>query len=193
MADLNFLGKSDAVGGETLLQGVRPSISASGIVSAFFSFVSVGFFVGSIILMGGLFLFYRYQSTALSDLQAQQKAIEDDLRPELVNRLVFVDSLLSQVKTLLRSHVYTSNIFVFLENTVHSNAVVGNVTLAVDASKFDVIVTVPSYNVFAEQVRLFESSPFVERISFGSPQIGDRGIAFNVTLAVKPAIFQKSQ
>lgn len=143
--------------------------------------------------MGGLFLYYRYQVGYLGDLNNQKRAIEDDLRPELVNRLVSVDALLAQTRQLLQSHVLSLNIFTFLESTMHSKAFIGNLQLSPDAKRADVDVVVPSYLVFSEQIKLFESSPLVERVSFGSPVVAERGTSFKVSITFKPAIFKRSQ
>jgi hypothetical protein len=186
VADLNFIGKESS-------SSWTPSITATSanVLSNIISIGAIAAIIGVFVAMGGLFLYYRYQTTYLGDLIAQRDALEDDLRPELVNRLVFVDSLLASTRALLQSHVYASNIVPFLEQNIHRSAVLTNVDLSVDARKLDIQMDVPSYLVFAEQIRVFEASPFVERVSFGPPAPGEKGIGFAVTIHLKPAIFER--
>lgn len=186
MADLNFLAKPGDKGSLS-----APSRISANSLSSIFSVIAVIFTIGSIVAMAGFFLYYRYQQSFLADLTVQKSAIEDDLRPELVNRLVFVDSLLAQTRQLLQAHVWTSSSLAFLESTVHANVTITSFQLSAEARKLDLTLTVPSYLIFSEQVRLFEASPLVERVSFGSPNSSEKGTIFKVTINFKPNIFEQ--
>lgn len=186
MADLNFLGKSEDVSREPL------HMSAVGALASLASGAAIVITIFSIIAMGGLVLYYRYQTTYMGDLLAQKKSIEDDLRPELINRLVFVDSILTQVRQLLQAHTNTSNVFDFLEKNTHINSLLSAAVLSTDARKIAIDVFVPSYLVFSEQVKLLEAAPFVEKVSFESPSVSEEGIRFKVTIVFKPEIFQRT-
>jgi hypothetical protein len=187
VADLNFLKKAGDI--STLR---APGVSVTSL-SSLISGGAIIFTIGTFIAMGGLFLWYRYQTGYLGDLHNQKRAIEDDLRPELVNRLISVDVLLGQARQLLQSHVWPSNVFAFLESAIHAKAFVHNLQLSPDARHVDVDLVVPSYLVFSEQIKIFESSPLVERISFASPVVAEKGTSFKVSITFKPAVFERSK
>lgn len=189
MADLNFIGKSTDT-----FRSAAPAISIkTSSLSTVVSVIGVTMMLGSVIAMGGLFLYHRLQNNKLADLLVEKKAIEDDLRPELVNRLVFVDSLLAQVRQLLQSHIFASNVFPFLEKNIHASAQISDLNLSIDSKKIDMTLIVPSYLAFVEQVKIFEASPFVERVSFNSPGVSEKGISFKVTVLFKQELFERPQ
>lgn len=186
MADLNFLEQSGAA---SSVLHEKPITRVGNFTRTFFSAATVIFFVGSIIGVMGLFLWYRFQVTSLQQLLTDKEAIENDLQPELVSRLVFIDTFISQVKGILQAHPFTSNVFLFLERNIHTSAIVNGVTFAQDTKRLDMTIDVPSYLVLSEQVRTFEASPFVERVTFGTPQPNGDFIRFQVSIVLKPSLF----
>ena len=185
MADLNFLEKPNS----GVLTDKPTANRPSNFGRTFFAAITVIFFVGSLIGTMGFFLYYRYQSGYLADITQQRAAAESDLRPELVNRLVSIDAFISRVRGLLSNHVFISNIFPFLEKNIHLQAKLGNAVLALDTKRLDVLVDVPNYLVLSEQIRTFEASPFVDKVSFGTPLVNGPYIRFQVSIILKPTLF----
>ena len=192
VADLNFLEKSASVGGiQTSLQ--KPALRIGNFTRTLFTAATIIFFLSSIVGVMGLFLYYRYQKATLTDLLAQKADVEKDLQPQLVNRLVFIDSFISQARTLLQRHAFTTYTFTFLEKNIHADATIYSLSFFSDTKRLDIYIDVPSYLVLSEQVRTLEASPFVDRVSFGNPQINGDKIRFQVSIILKASLFGQKQ
>ncbi len=188
MADLNFLRKG---GGSIQSSGIQRSI-AQFLIMAFFVLSIVGI-IGSFAGMGGLFLYFRSQKETLLGLEEQLRAVEDDLRPELVNSLISTSRLLADVKKRLNTHVYASTIFSLFEKNIHGNANLVGVNFSFEGRRITADIAVPNYITFAEQIRLFERVSFVESVDFDKPTVSEDAISFHVIIVVKPELFLSPQ
>ena len=190
MADLNFLAKTEDTSSATSAATYR----GRDVFAVLFSFLSVILFVVAILGMGGLFLYYQYQVKNINDLATEKRAIQDDIRPELIQRLVFVNNALIAANQLLQSHVFASQLFPqFLEKNIHQSVLVNDFKLSVDTRKLELSIVAPNYTVLADQIRLFENDPAVEKVSFQNPTLGDQNLSALVAVTFKQIIFQKSQ
>ena len=184
VADINFLKRA------------RPQFSAyrqtsTQLVIKIFAVASTVAIAATIAAMGGLVLYYRFQLERLAEVNAERRIIEDDLRPELVNRLVSVDQLLASVRERLAVHVHGSNILTWLESNLHSNIHVSNAELSHESRELSMGLVMPTYLTVSEQIKLFEASPAVEKVSFEAPTAAEDTIQFRVTLTFKPEIFKR--
>ncbi|MEK7636651.1 MAG: hypothetical protein AAB362_03110 [Patescibacteria group bacterium] len=187
MADLNFLRGGDGVRSA----GIQRSVAQFLIIV--FTVLSIAGIAGSFGAMGSLFLYFGYQKETLQGLEEQLSTLEDDLRPELVNRLISTSQLLADVRQRLNTHVYSSMIFPLFEKNIHGKGQLANMSFSFEDRSITTDLIVPNYSTFAEQVRLFENVPFIQSVEFGKPTASLDAILFHVKMIVKPQLFLSSQ
>jgi len=147
------------------------------------------------IATGGTWLgVYFYSGRLLNinaDLRSQISSLEEDLDPNLIKELVNISNGLASARTLIKNHLLTSNVFEFLEKNTHPKVAYGSISYSAGSRKMDLSATAASYLVLARQINVFESSPVVNKVSFGGLSIKeDRSVGFSLGIEFKPELIR---
>ena len=147
------------------------------------------------ILTGGTWLgIYFYSGRLLSvnaDLRSQIASLEEDLDPNLIRELVSISNNLASARGIIKNHLLTSNVFEFLEKNTHPKVAYGSISYSAASKKMDLSATAVSYLVLARQINVFESSPMVNKVSFGGLAITEEGnVKFSLGIEFKPELIR---
>lgn len=174
----------------TTSERVQARIRVRGGDSLFFYF-SLLLFLASLAAYGGLALLNRAQGEAREELARAVGEKEAELRPELVNQIFLLDARLKNLRTLLSGHLFTSNIFRFLEGSTHPRVRFLSFNFLAQSRRIDMSGEAASYATVAEQVALFERHPHVEKVEFGGLSLGSNNLVnFKLTLMLRDAILR---
>lgn len=147
------------------------------------------------IATGGTWLgFYFYSGRLFSinaDLRSQIASFEEDLDPNLIRELINISNNLASARAIIRNHLLTSNVFEFLEKNTHPKVAYGSISYSAGSLKMDLTAAAASYLVLARQISVFESSPVVNKVSFGGLSIAEGGIVkFGLGIEFKPELIR---
>lgn len=153
--------------------------------------VGVVVFVGTAVLSGGAFAYKQYLAKQIAgasqELDAAQKGFEESALRQSVDR----DRKLQALADLLRGHLIPSNVFTILQENTLSQIRFVIFSYTAESRRIDLTGESGSYSALAQQVRVFESLPSVERVDFGGLTLGEKGLLnFKMTLVFKPGLLQ---
>ena len=126
-----------------------------------FSFERGGswFFAGSLLIfilalvsVGGLIVLNKSKMSERGQLDAQNQAKLESVRPELLDTVSVLDKRLKNLRILLGAHVFTSNIFKVIEQDTHPQVKFSNFNFTADSRKVDMSGEAASYSVLARQI-----------------------------------------
>lgn len=133
----------------------------------------------------------RAQEKARDELIAQVKTKEEELRPELLNQIFLLDTRLKTMRSLLSQHLFTSNVFAFMEANTYPQIRFLNFIFSADARKLDMTGEAVSYAALAEQIAALERNPNVDTVEFGGLSLGTKNLVnFKIAIIFKPALLQ---
>ena len=162
----------------------KPIVTAPG--SAFspihstniFSTIATILFILTLIASLGLFLYKNILLGKISEGEKNLSEARSAFQPEKMQELIYANSRIIAVNTLLQNHLMPSRLlslletltlkktrFTRLEYGVHKGAY----TLSIDG---DVL----SYNALSEQLDVFTSSDFLKEVTLSSFNLGENGI-----------------
>lgn len=157
----------------------------------FFNAVLV-LFVVSLVVLGGL-LFYKGSLNSSRQSWMDEVKKEEDKFNEMggIGNLVDLSNALNATRELVSSHVFSSNVFFFLQETTHPRVRFVNFSFSREGKKVDLSGEGVSYRTVSEQISIFESSSQVERVDFGGLSLGDKGLVnFKVAIFFKPSLLE---
>lgn len=154
----------------------------------------------SLVASGGLWAYRRSLETSkaqwTTQIQNQESGADQaqgqggDLK-KLLDELINTSHSLGIAKSLLANHVFTSNVFAFLQGATHPQVQFTAFTFSLDSRKIDLSGLAGSYRAVAEQISILESNPQVEQVNFGGLSLGDRGLVnFKLAVIVKPSLLK---
>jgi len=123
----------------------------------------------------GVFIYSGRLFDINDDLRSQIDSLEEDLDPNLVRELVNISNNIASARAIIRNHFLTSNVFEFLEKNTHPKVSYGSISYSAQSRKMDFSAIAANYLVLARQISVFESSPMVEKVSFGGLSIDEGG------------------
>ena len=139
----------------------------------------------------GVYLYSGRLLNINADLRSQIASLQEDLDPNLIRELVNISNGLASARTLIKNHLLTSNVFEFLEKNTHPKVAYGSISYSAGSRKMDLSATAASYLVLARQINVFESSPVVNKVSFGGLSIKeDRSVGFSLGIEFKPELIR---
>lgn len=153
--------------------------------------IGIVLFILILVTWGGLFLFKGSLKTNAANWREQIIALENELRPDLLNQLIQLSNRISAARELLSGHVFTSNVFTMLERDTHPQVALTSFQYVGDARKVELNAKAASYRVVAEQVTILEADPQVESVAFGGLQLDEKGlVVFRLTIISKPSLLR---
>lgn len=154
-------------------------------------YLSLALFFFALAGYGGLFLLNRAQREAKQNLVEEARLKEGNLRSDLVNQIFLLDQRLRNLRGLLTSHIFSSNVFKLLEQDtlpqVHFLSFNFNATLR----NLDMTGEAVNYATLARQIGIFERDPYIEHVEFGGLSAGANNLAgFKITITLRPNLLQ---
>ena len=172
-------------------QAPTTSIQLPALIGSMLMNAALVIFIGTILLVGGAFAYTKYLqgqvTQAKADLAGAQKGFEESALTQSVER----DRKLQALSDLLRGHLIPTNIFDLLEKNTLAQVRFIVFAYSNDTHRLELSGEAGGYSVLANQVRVFESLPDIQRVDFGGLTLGDKGLLnFKMTLVIKPGLLQ---
>ena len=156
---------------------------------SWFFFVSIFIFILALGGLGILMLLNKSRAATRDEIIAQNQSKEESLRPELLQQVSVLEKRLKNVRTLLGTHGFTSNVIKVLEQDTHPQVRFSNFVFAVDSRKVDMSGEASSYSVLSSQIGIFERDSQVERVDFGGLSTADaKFVGFKISITFKPTL-----
>ncbi len=154
-------------------------------------YISLALFFLALASYGGLFVLNRGQQETARVLNDEIRVKEENLNPAIINEIFSLDKRISQMRTLISGHIFTSNLLRLLEERTHPKVQFTSFNFNRESRKVDMAGTAASYAVLAEQIGLLERHPQIERVEFGGlAQTAQGSVGFKTTLLVKESLLQ---
>jgi len=128
----------------------------------------------------------------INSLKNQVEAIDIKQKTLQTQQFIVVQSQLRSLRSILENHIYATNLFKFLESVAHPKTRFIGLGADLNERVVKVRVEAASFTVVAEQLKILESSPLVERFSTSDFNTGQKGeINFNLDVILKKDAFRK--
>ncbi len=149
-------------------------------------------FIVSAVVYGGLFFYRKSIDATITDWHEKIAGKEEELNSEGgVASLIDTSDSIGAAQALIESHVFTSNVFTFLQEVTHQRVQFYTFGFARDTRKIELSGLAISYRTVAEQISVLESSPQVEKVEFGGLSLTDQGlINFKLSVTYKPVLLK---
>ena len=128
----------------------------------------------------------------MSDLKQQIKVLESKENKEMQTKIIALEKTLKNTKTLLKSHIYSSQIFDWLEKLTLGQVQWTSFDLKAKTGQLSLKGQTANYNTLAKQILIFENDPEVKNIKTSGialSQLG--GVGFSMEIVLEPKIFSK--
>ncbi|MFY9461958.1 MAG: hypothetical protein WAP51_02025 [Candidatus Sungiibacteriota bacterium] len=153
--------------------------------------VEIILFILVLAVWGGLYLFRRSLESNAANWREQISALEQELRPDLLNQLVALSNRLAAAREIISGHKFSSNTLLLLERDTHPQVAFSSFQYSADGRKIDLAAKAASYRIVADQVTLLEADPQVESVSFGGLQLDDKGlVSFKLSIIFKASLLR---
>jgi hypothetical protein len=132
----------------------------------------------------------RYLQSQIQNTQAQITQLNQSISPTDQANLINFYSQISNVKTLLKKHVLTSQFFTWLEKNTEVNVYYQSLTLAT-GNKVTIVGHATTENDINQQVAIYENSPEVKSVSVSNVGLAQTtgGWTFSAILTMNPSVF----
>lgn len=138
---------------------------------------------------GGLRALNRSQEQARQEILAQVQAREQELRPELSNQILTLDSQLKNVRSVFLERPSPTNVLKLLESDTYPQVRFLSFSFSAPTRELTLTGETTSYTTLTQQISLLERDPQVERVGFGGLSLGTSGlVSFRMTITVKPSL-----
>ena len=153
-------------------------------------------FAGSVILfllalavLGGMIFLNKAKVGEREQIAAQNQSKEENLRPELLNSVVALDRRLKNLRTLLGSHTYATNVFKVIEQDTHPQVRFTSFSFTADSQKVDLSGQTTSYSALARQIGILERDPQIAQVDFGGLSTAEeKFVGFKLSIILKQTL-----
>ena len=176
--------------------GMTAGLSVPRFVSPKLKIISGILLVITIILMVLSGLEYYWLNIRLrgevNSLKNQVEAVDVKQKTLQTQQFVVVQSQLRSLRSILENHIYATNLFEFLESIAHPKTRFIGLGADLDSRVIKLRVEAASFAVVAEQLKILENSPLVEKFSTSDFSTGQKGeISFSLDVTLKNSVFRK--
>lgn len=177
----------------SLMSRIQPALKTRAVYQqgALFFVLTLIIFLGFAVVSAGLGVYKRSLDGTKKQWESKIENQKKQLQVNTIDRLFAISDELTATRELLSSHVYTSNVFAFLQEVTHPQVQFLSFTFSRDAKKIDLTAAASSYRTVAEQISFLEGHPQVEQVDFGGLTSGDKGLVnFNLAIIFKPSLLK---
>ena len=154
-------------------------------------FSSTVFLISLFIYIGLVFGYRSYLLGEVKKAQNQIQAFSQQIPAEEQARLVDFYSQLTNLKSILASHVFSSQIFDWLERNTEANVYFTKFNLAASRSQLTLGGVAKTMEDAAQQIAVFEAQPELEKVSVGGVSFANGVWQFDLNLIFKTGYFQR--
>jgi len=147
-------------------------------------------FISVFLVYVGLAFGYRvFLNNSIEKLDDQLETLSTQITEEQKEDLATLYSQVTNVRTLLKDHVATSQAFTLLESLTHPKVTYLNLDLDMKDRRLILSGITPSYDDLTAQLAIFENSSDVERYNLESSEWDNGVIQFKVNLVMDKGVF----
>ena len=166
---------------------------ASQIISnrkgAFALFASLFLFIITLAGYGGLYYLNKSQDDTQAQLVQQVQQKEDDLRPQVLDKIYSLRKKLKSITSIIRTHQFIANTFGLLERDTHPRVSFDSYSFSPNDRSIVLKGKADSYSVLARQITFFEGDQQINKVEFGGLSLDQDGrVSFNLTVYVLPTL-----
>ncbi len=181
----SFIPKRPVVAGEAPLRAKQP-LNLLSIIATFI-------FIVAILAMGGEFAYKHYINSKLVSMNQQLTAAQAEIRDDLINQFIRLDSRLKSAQELLQGHIATSLLFETLQNQTVKNIQFSDMTYQADPATGAVTVYMRglavSYNAIALQASIFNNNKYIKNALFSDMSLDQKGqVQFTLKATIDPEL-----
>jgi hypothetical protein len=158
----------------------------------FFALLATVIFVGSLLLTGGVFFYKSYLEKGLKEDQAKLEAARKDDDPNLIKKVIRLDSRIETSEKLIASHIAVSPFFNYLSTITLRSVRFKDFDFSY-LNKDNITVSLAGeaqgYEAVALQSDLLVEQEELSNVIIGDLALRDNGrVEFSVNATVKPAL-----
>ena len=170
----------------------REPRSTPGWAGQILMFSGTIFFISLVIYLGLAFGYTAYLSSSLSKLQDQVQTFSEQVPVEDQKKIINFYSQISNLKTVLSSHVFSSQLFTWLEKNAQVNVSYDRLNLNIQNNQLLLGGHSKTMDDIDQQLVIFQSQPEVGKIAVGNISFSDGVWRFDTTLSFVPGYFNAS-
>ncbi|MBU2101688.1 hypothetical protein KKH05_03150 [Patescibacteria group bacterium] len=159
----------------------------------FFTFALVLFLASFFFYAGLAFGYKTFLNKAIGESTAELDGLSDRVSSEEKDNLAMLHSQLTNIRSLLGSHVFSSQGLVLLESITHPNVSYIGLDLTTDKGEISIEGIALSYEDLVAQLTILENSEFVESYNLENSQWESGGIQFRINMVVTEKVFDLIQ
>lgn len=140
----------------------------------------------------GLFVYNKSLDGQVKNLESKLQDLKKEENREMAKKIKDLESSLEITKTLLNSHLYTSQVFEFIEKLVLPNVQFADFNLNSKNSQVSLTGSAQTYNTLARQMLIFQQEKEVKEVKVSGislDQLG--GIKFSMQMTFYEKMLNK--
>ncbi len=150
------------------------------------------FFLSLVIYFGLAYGYKAYLGVSLKNLQDQIKIFSQKVPEEDQKKIISFYSQISNLKTVLNNHVFSSQLFSWLENNTQVNVYYDKFNLNVMNNKLVLVGIAKTMDDVNQELAIFQSRGEVSKVTVGNISSVSGAWRFEVTLTFTPGYFNRS-
>ncbi len=124
------------------------------------------FAVAVVLIYGGVYVYHSNLQASLDDATRELSKLEESFEPDKLTKISEVDKGLTVARTMLNSHVYSSNVFKFLQDNTLKTARYTNFLYSANPPELALSAETDGYFGLKRQVEIFETTPLIKSATF---------------------------
>lgn len=142
-------------------------------------------------LYGGLAVYEGILRGELRDIQAGIQNLNKHRNADKENAVLQLDAKLTRLSSILDNHIYSSRLFVFIEEITHPKAQFINFGFSSSEGKLTLNGVTQSYETFGEQIIALEQSEKVSDLVISDVRLQKTGqVEFAIAFKVDESIYK---
>ena len=150
------------------------------------------FFISLVIYLGLDFGYKAYLNSSLKTLQDQLQTFSQQVPVEDQKKIISFYSQISNLKTVLANHVFSSQLFGWLEKNTQVNVSYDKFNLNTTNNQLSLSGTAKTMDDVNQQMVIFQSQENVSKIALGNIGFTGGVWRFETTLSFQPGYFGRS-
>ena len=136
-------------------------------------FASLFIFIVTLAGYAGLFYLNKSQDDTQARLIQQTQQKEDDLRPQVLDKIYALRKKLKTIGSVIATHQFTANTFTMLERDTHPRVTFESYTFSPGTRVIALKGKADNYTVLARQIAFLEGDEQIDKVEFGGLSLGD--------------------
>lgn len=148
----------------------------------FFMVSFVIFLVSILSYLGLAFGYNPYLNSEIAKKDGEINQLSGAVSKENQDKFIQIYSQMINIKSLLDSHIFSSNVLSLLEQRTHPKVYFTGVNLKSPERELELDGIAASFSVLAEQLEIFAQTKDIEKYTLGQSQLNGDVVQFRITL-----------